>query len=1196
MIEVIAHAVDIHIPKSIERHIEFKEIFNKFYKSLKEKKPDRIVIGGDVYDQFIDIEGEALVLLGSFLNNLSMISPVIIIKGNHDYRKRNINRIDTIRTAITMMENPKIIYYDKSGFYEDENVVWVIWDHIDKINPWGTYKIKKDKTKTYIDIFHDPVDGCKFFNDYVPKSGKMRKTAEFKGDISMFNDIHLRQSFCNGTKAFSGSLLQLNFGEHPYDHGYLLWDVKNRSFEEINIPNDYAFIEFEINPGQDYDNLELKSDYIVKHNKFRVEWTDYAANITNENETKIRKYLKDKYDAINVEVQQNRLYTDIRDGKMLSEVININDKKVQQNIIKEYLKENKFDNEFIEKIIEIDDIIDDRLQLSEAKNILWSIDKFWFSNFKSYGDNCEIEWDNVSGIIQIAGENQQGKTTILDAICFILYGTTLSTMKIEKNGNNRYINRYRKLDYCEGGCIIDVNGEKFVMQRRVEREMKKGVIKSCPMTLRYYNGVDINDDNEQTGENKVRTQKILDEVLGDFQDFIRMCLTNADNLNQLLSMDRSVFIDSIVRDAGYDVFEKKLDEFKEYKKENVNKISLNIVETENQIERMSKDLDEKQNNLLKINEDILSLDEEKRKKEELKYICVSKLHKINEDVLNININTLDREILESGDDKERIKLDILEIENDMVSLPKEFDDDKLDKLTEQYNKYISEKNKREIELVNLKNLFKKNEDKINNVDRDIQIEKNKHIDFLRNNIGLLRIKQKETLNEITNNYNIKKNKLDNQINRSKDEISILKQKGLDEKKNISNYNDMLNGENQICPTCNQIILNKDEKHINNLITESSNKIKSISDLGKQKMEALNEINSNIEELKNETDKMLSDKKDEFDNGVKSIQNKIDNFDLELIKDKIDEIKKCQEQASTENEYLKNKIEERKNYINKIEDGITKISLNISNLKIEKGLYDKYKNMNHNKDLLLSKIKDLQRIIEDNKRLLIEYDKNKSMIKENEENNKILISVDEQLVIINNKKSILLDDKLSNSNEITLLNKSISDLKDKLDRYIEQEKREEIYNVYLKLMHRTGLPTYLLAKNIDLLNKELSSFLVNTDFILFFDDDLNLKLSHKGKTGEINAIETSGMERTFSAIVLKMVLRIINFKSKPNFMFMDEVLNRLYGKSVYKFMELLETLRKKIDKIIVIEHNNEIQSDLIINVEKDKNGISSFEII
>ena len=46
-------------------------------------------------------------------------------------------------------------------------------------------------------------------------------------------------------------------------------------------------------------------------------------------------------------------------------------------------------------------------------------------------------------------------------------------------------------------------------------------------------------------------------------------------------MDRSVFIDSIVKDAGYDIFEKKLDEFKEYKKElNLENINLNEIDIE----------------------------------------------------------------------------------------------------------------------------------------------------------------------------------------------------------------------------------------------------------------------------------------------------------------------------------------------------------------------------------------------------------------------------------------------------------------------------------------------------------------------------------------------------------------------------------------------------------------------------------------
>ena len=84
MIKTIAHFADIHVFKSLERHDEYKKIFKKVYNKLKEQHPDRIVIVGDTYNDYIDLEGEALILIGEFLNNLSQISPVIITRGNHE--------------------------------------------------------------------------------------------------------------------------------------------------------------------------------------------------------------------------------------------------------------------------------------------------------------------------------------------------------------------------------------------------------------------------------------------------------------------------------------------------------------------------------------------------------------------------------------------------------------------------------------------------------------------------------------------------------------------------------------------------------------------------------------------------------------------------------------------------------------------------------------------------------------------------------------------------------------------------------------------------------------------------------------------------------------------------------------------------------------------------------------------------------
>lgn len=1202
MIKTIAHFADIHVFKSLERHQEIRKVFDKVYTKLEEQKPDRIVIVGDTYNDYIDLEGEALILIGELLNRFSNIAPVIITRGNHEIRKKNRSRVDTVRTVTDLLQNPKITYYDKSGFYQDENVVWVVWDHVEhryqNLNPWKDITHTRDKSLTYIDLYHDPIDGCVFHTGYNPGSRSLPTSSDFKGNYSFFGDIHLRQFFSKKTKGFCGSLIQQNFGEDPTGHGYLLWDIQSGIVQNIDIENEHRFIKFEINPGVNYDRLSLISRNIGIYNKFRVEWNEYAAFVTNENEQKIRKYLKDKYGADDIEIKPNRIYTDIKQGKMLSEVLDINNKQVQQEIIRDYLKENKYIDEFIDKIISVDDTINERLHLTDTKNIVWNIDSFWFNNFKSYGDDNQIKWDNVNGIVQIGGENQQGKTTIIDAICFILYGTTISTTKNEKNGNNRYINKNRNLNYCDGGAVLDINGEKYIMYRKVEREFKKGKeIKAVPMLLDYYKGDVMGEEAKLTGERKASTQELLNEVLGDFEDFVRLALTNADNLNSLLSMDRSVFIDSIIRDAGYDIFEKKLAEFKEYKKElNLEKINVNPTELQSEIEKIEGELKDKQDYLSDITVELDELHDEMKEKNHRKDELLIGLNSIDESLRNINVQEIQKDIQEALRLKDEYTSSLISLTNEMIGLVDTFDEQAYDKTNEQYTKYVNEKNKREIEIVQIENLYIQNEDKINNVDKDINIEKSKYFDFLKNNIAGLRIELREVINEINNNSTIKRNALENQKINIKNELSLLKQSGLDEKKKISDYTTMLNGENQVCVTCNQPILNKDEEHMNHLITESTKIVEDITKKGKQKIEAINECNNRLEILNTQTEKLIEEKKSDFNDKINAVQYKIDHFEISYIQDRIEQILSNKERAEKDNEVIKVKIDERKIYLSKLDNEIKKLESNIQILKDDKISYDRYKSLNFNKERLSSKLKDAKRTFDENTRMLSDYHKSEAKIIENESISRELSILKAKMEEMNVKIKQYTQDKVTYTSEITLYTRVLSDMKEKMQKFIEQEKREELHSVYLKLMHRTGLPTYLLTKNIDILNEELSSLLTSINFTLYFDEDLILKLQHDGLSDVINVIETSGMERTFSAIVLKMVLRVINFKSKPNFMFLDEVINRLVNKSVDKFMELLETLKTKIDKLIVIEHNNDIQSDLIINVVKDENGISKFEVI
>lgn len=201
MIKKIAHLADLHIRKVPTRNEEYEEVFKNLIKSLEKEKPDRIVIVGDLVHDYLDLQGEQLILAHELLIALADIAPVRITRGNHDCRKKNLKRVDSIRAIVKTLNNPDVAYYDGTGFYEDDDVIWAVWHHGDqKNNPWKTKEGKKilaekDLNKTYIDLFHDPISGCKSTTGFEMKSNSYYKLSDFKGDYLMAGDIHKQQLF-----------------------------------------------------------------------------------------------------------------------------------------------------------------------------------------------------------------------------------------------------------------------------------------------------------------------------------------------------------------------------------------------------------------------------------------------------------------------------------------------------------------------------------------------------------------------------------------------------------------------------------------------------------------------------------------------------------------------------------------------------------------------------------------------------------------------------------------------------------------------------------------------------------------------------------------------------------------------------------------------------------------------------------------
>ena len=294
MIKKIIHCADIHL-RTYNLHDNFSETAIEFIKEIEDKcdglsKDEvRILIAGDIVHQKITISNEQLVLLGKFLKNLSDYGKVIIIPGNHDLLENNKERMDSISPVVKFIDSDDIVYYLKSGFYEDNNVVWCNFSLFDnEILDVRAYRRDNDvSNKKLISLYHGAINGSVTDIGYSFENNN-NLSMFFGSDMVMMGDIHKRQTFNvfeeanyeylstkqheeigfleNGEgklvkqflASYPGSFFQNDFGESINKHGFLLWDVDSCLFTEHDIETTYGFYQFKISSVNDFeDNKEF---------------------------------------------------------------------------------------------------------------------------------------------------------------------------------------------------------------------------------------------------------------------------------------------------------------------------------------------------------------------------------------------------------------------------------------------------------------------------------------------------------------------------------------------------------------------------------------------------------------------------------------------------------------------------------------------------------------------------------------------------------------------------------------------------------------------------------------------------------------------------------------------------------------------------------------------------------------------------
>ena len=1108
MIKPIAHLADIHIRKTPTRNEEYQEVFKKLIASLKKEKPDRITIVGDLVHDYLDLQGEQLIMAHKLLIDLAEIAPLRITRGNHDCRKKNLKRVDSIKAIVETCEGADIVYYDKTGFYPDDNIMWAVWHHGEKSNnPWKKKDAKKilayDEQSGYttIDLFHDPITGCMSTTDFEMKSKSYYKISDFKGNLSLFGDIHRWQYLDKKqTKGYCGSLIEQDIteGDGAF-HGYLLWDVEDKVSKPIPIRSNFTHHNIKITPYTDFEDLDFEIEKPTKQMKVRFVWGTLPQTRNKENERAVVSHIKSQYKNITISHKNEFIEDDTVEVNESITLENVTDEAVQQEIFNDYLEKIGTDKQLIADIIALDEEILAEIDIPEDQNIEWDVIKFGGNNFMSY-EKLDIDWRKMDGIFQINGANTAGKTTIMKLISYLLFGKTLETENRMKYGDKRFVNNRNDAKSCDAYMVLEANVEYFGIKKATKIETKRdGTVSGAPTTMSYYvlaNPDDeMNDDNaleKLDGDRRAKTQKKIEAIVGTYDNFMRIVMTTSDTLNQNLSNDMAIFIDSLLYDSGLDIFDKKLEGLKAYQKRLSEKtrVTCNVEFTTNQNAVYTQQIKTLQGEIQEI-ELVKIPDVQNGIKTGREYIeeLTKKLYKIDPEIYNLDVDEAREEISDNQKNIVEIRAREMVLRQSIGELRESYDEAKLNQLIEQRDEHKQKVYEKKFEI---------KEEERAKADFEHRIEiLNGKIHMLKRDGGKL-----------------------------KEEAIKLK-----------------NSKN--CPECGQVIDKKEHQdHIAKTVAEKEAEMQRI----------VKEMGEHQHDIDTDWKPVIK----RCEENIEKIGEDIVKFDLEM-EGVLNDI------GVLTNE--KNDVERR----NKLQDELDLVPTKVQNEELKIGIL---------------------------KQKITSHENSLKHIEENHRIEKGIETAKQRMGELETQEIELKEDALTKKMSVAGLDATIRDNKLLIAEFKVQEYQDSVRALYKKCVHRDGIPRQMLSNHIiPKINLTLETILSVAPFKVWLDvDDLRPKLMYYDRPEAIiDCISASGKERTFSSVVLKFALNQINVKAKPSIFLLDEVMGKLDPNAIDEFKEILQLIKLKMKKVLVVEQLIEINPDYLIQVQLDENGISSITI-
>ena len=537
-IDKIYHIADVHV-RNVKRHKEYNLVFKRLYSYIKKTKtPNSLIyVAGDIVHAKTDMSPELINMVSEFFKQLADLAPTIVITGNHDCNLNNSYRLDALSPIIRALNHQNLHYLKDNGIYYISGVHFNVMSVFDK--PIDYIKAADFDGDYKIALHHGSVHNASTDAGFTLSNTHVT-TEIFKGhDLVLLGDIH-RPQFLDEEKtiAYAGSLVQQNHGE-ALGHGIMVWDLKTKKSEFVEIQNDFGYYTFEVDNGK----ILNPSDKIPKRPRLRLKVKDTASGELKQ----LIADIKSQYKVQEISIQKiNSLNSNDSTNKI--NFGNVRDVEWQNKTITEYLSDEfGLDEVLLDTIRHINRNVHSKLPTSlVTRNISWQPKKFEFSNMFSYGPNNIIDFTNIRGTYGLFAPNASGKSTLLDALAFCCFDKCSRTKKAAHVLNNKKSSFSCKFEFV-------LNNHTYY----IERIAKKNNRDHVKVDVNFWRVDTSGNEENLNGDQRDTTNKSIRQYLGSYEDFVLTALSLQNNNTGFIDKTQRERKDLLSQFLDIDIFEQQ---------------------------------------------------------------------------------------------------------------------------------------------------------------------------------------------------------------------------------------------------------------------------------------------------------------------------------------------------------------------------------------------------------------------------------------------------------------------------------------------------------------------------------------------------------------------------------------------------------------------------------------------------------------